>query len=326
MQLKLKPAARSLGVTLDDLARQVRHAFFGAEALRLQRGKDEIKVMVRYPETERKSLGSVEDMRIRTAGGFEVPFKQVAQVKMAQGYASVERAQRLRVIRVSADVDENVINANEVRATLINSFLPKLKSEYPDLRFTIEGEGKEQEESLADVKRGLIIALFGIYALLAIPFKSFTQPFIVMAAIPFGMVGALAGHLLMGFNISLLSLFGMVGLAGVVVNDSLVLIYAANRIRSQGDDAPAAVIKAGGLRFRAILLTSLTTFAGLTPMLLERSVQAQFLIPMAISLAFGVLFGTFVTLLLIPCGYVIREDILNLFTGAKTEVISDQTR
>jgi multidrug efflux pump subunit AcrB len=324
MQLKLKPAARSLGLTLDDLARQVRHAFYGAEALRMQRGKDEIKVMVRYPEAERKSVGFVEDMRIRTPGGIEVPFRQVAQVNMEQGYAAIERAQRLRVIKVSADVNEEVTNANQVRTALIDDFLPKLKSEYPDLRYTIEGEGKEQEESLSDVKKGLIIALFGIYALLAIPFRSFTQPLIVMAAIPFGVVGAMAGHLLMGFNLSLLSLFGIVGLAGVVVNDSLVLIYAANRLREQGDTARDAVIKAGGLRFRAILLTSLTTFAGLTPMLLERSVQAQFLIPMAISLGFGVLFGTFVTLLLIPCGYLIREDIVHLIVGPKTDVAPHQ--
>ncbi len=177
---------------------------------------------------------------------------------------------------------------------------------------------------MSDVEKGIYIALFGIYALLAIPFRSFTQPLIVMAAIPFGIVGAVIGHLLMGFNISLLSLFGMVGLAGVVVNDSLVLIYAANRKRRQGSDARAAVIHAGGLRFRAILLTSLTTFAGLSPMLLERSVQAQFLIPMAVSLGFGVLFGTFVTLLLIPCGYVIREDFLNLFLGSKREVVEDR--
>ena len=324
LQLKLKPAARSLGVTLDDLARQVRHAFYGAEALRLQRGKDEIKVMVRYPEAERKSLGSVEDMRIRTPDGVEVPFGQVAQVNMEQGYATIERAQRLRVIKVSADVNETVTNANEVRLGLAENFLPNLKSDYPDLRYRIEGEGKEQEESLSDVQKGIYIALFGIYALLAIPFRSFTQPFIVMAAIPFGIVGAVVGHLLMGFNISLLSLFGMIGLAGVVVNDSLVLIYTANRMRREGKDARTAVIHAGGLRFRAILLTSLTTFAGLTPMLLERSVQAQFLIPMAVSLGFGVLFGTFVTLLLIPCGYVIREDILNLFLGSKREVVSDR--
>jgi len=188
----------------------------------------------------------------------------------------------------------------------------------------MEGEGKEQDESLADVLQGFAIALFGIYALLAIPFRSFTQPLIVMAAIPFGLVGAVAGHLLMGYNISFLSLFGMVGLAGVVVNDSLVLIYTANRMREQGNSAYEAVTKAGRLRFRAILLTSLTTFAGLTPMLLERSLQAQFLIPMAISLGFGVLFGTLITLLLVPCGYMLLDDFRWLFTASKTQLAKEQ--
>jgi len=326
IQLKLKPAARSLGLTLDDLARQVRHAFYGAEALRLQRGRDELKVMVRYPEKERLSIGNVEDMRIRTPSGDEVPFGQVAQVKIEQGYATIERAQRLRVIKITADVDTAVINANEVRIALTDSFLPRLKNLYPGLRYTLEGEGKEQAESLGDVKTGLAIALFGIYALLAIPFKSFSQPFIVMAAIPFGIVGAVVGHLIMGFDISLLSLFGMVGLSGVVVNDSLVLVFTANTMRSQGKSTRDAVTEAGRLRFRPILLTSLTTFAGLTPMLLERSVQAQFLIPMAISLGFGVMFGTFVTLLLIPCGYLILDDIHRVISGTRTRHVSGEAR
>jgi multidrug efflux pump subunit AcrB len=326
MQLKLKPAARTLGLTLEDLARQVRHAFYGAEALRMQRGKDEIKVMVRYPESDRKSLGFVEDMRIRTPAGDEVPFYQVAQVKIEQGYATIERAQRLRVIKISADVDAAVINANEVRMALRDSFLPRLKNLYPGIRYTIEGVGKQQQESLADVITGFAVALFGIYALLAIPFRSFTQPFVVMAAIPFGFVGALIGHLIMGFNFSLLSLFGMVGLAGVVVNDSLVLVFTANRIRGQGTTAREAIIKAGSMRFRPILLTSLTTFAGLSPMLLERSVQAQFLIPMAISLGFGVLFGTLVTLLLIPCGYLILDDFHRFISGIRTRMISSEAR
>ena len=325
MQLKLKPAARSLGLTLDDLARQVRHAFYGAEALRMQRGKDEIKVMVRYPEAERKSIGFVEDMRIRTPAGVEVPFSQVAQVNIEQGYATIERAQRLRVIKVTADVEAAVINANEVRMSLANNFLPGLQNLYPGLRYTIEGEGKQQKESLGDVLTGFAIALFGIYALLAIPFRSFSQPIIVMSAIPFGFVGALIGHLIMGFDISLLSLFGMVGLAGVVVNDSLVLVYTANRMRRDGESDYNAITKAGCLRFRPILLTSLTTFAGLTPMLLERSVQAQFLIPMAISLGFGVLFGTFVTLLLVPCGYMILNDIRDLASSIRTKLIPEQT-
>ena len=325
MQLKLKPAARSLGLTLDDLARQVRHAFYGAEALRLQRGKDEMKVMIRYPDAERKSLGSVEEMRIRTPDGLEVPFSQVAQVDIKQGYASIQRAQRLRVIKVTADIEPTVTNANEVRMALKDTVLPRLQNLYPGLRFTVEGEGKQQQESLSDVVKGFGLALFGIYALLAIPFRSFSQPLIVMAAIPFGFVGALAGHLIMGFNFSLLSLFGMVGLAGVVVNDSLVLVYTANRWRRQGNLAYEAIVKAGRQRFRPILLTSLTTFAGLTPMLLERSVQAQFLIPMAISLGFGVLFGTIVTLLLIPSGYMILEDLHRLFRRTRGDIVADQT-
>jgi multidrug efflux pump subunit AcrB len=326
MQLKLKPAARSLGLTLEDLARQVRHAFYGAEALRMQRGKDEIKVMVRYPDAERRSLGFVEDMRIRTTDGVEVPFNQVAQVNIKQGYATIERAQRYRVVKVTADVDEKVSNANEVRNLLAANFLPELKARYPGLRLTIEGVGKRQQETWADVFKGFGLALFGIYALLAIPFRSFTQPLVVMAAIPFGFVGALCGHLLMGYNLSILSIFGMVGLAGVVVNDSLVLIYAANRFRTEErNTAHDAVIKAGCIRFRAILMTSLTTFAGLTPMIIERSVQAQFLIPMAISLGFGVLFATFITLLLIPCGYMIREDILHLISNRRTKMISTPT-
>ena len=325
MQLKLNLAARSLGLTLNDLAHQVRHAFYGAEALRLQRDQDEIKVMVRYPESERRSLGHVEDMRIRTPDGSEVPFSEVAEVKMEQGYAAIERAQRFRVIKVVADVDETLTNANEVRNDLESRFLPGLKQEYPGLRYTMEGEGKEQKESLADVIRGFVIALFLIYALLAVPFKSFTQPIVVMAAIPFGVVGAVAGHLLMGLNLSLLSLFGIVGLAGVVVNDSLVLMHATNRFRSQGASPHDAITRAGGLRFRAIILTSLTTFAGLTPMILERSLQAQFLIPMAVSLGFGVLFGTGITLLLVPCGYMILEDVHSLVGSIRTRIRGSQS-
>jgi multidrug efflux pump subunit AcrB len=202
---------------------------------------------------------------------------------------------------------------------LESRFLPKLKQHYPGLRYSMEGEGKEQRESLADVVRGFIIALFAIYTLLAIPFRSFTQPFIVMSAIPFGIVGALLGHLIMGLNLSLLSLFGIVGLAGVVVNDSLVLLHATNGIRGQGEDARAAITRAAALRFRAIILTSLTTFAGLTPMILERSLQAQFLIPMAVSLGFGVLFATGITLLLVPCEYIILEDIHNLLSSLRAK-------
>jgi multidrug efflux pump subunit AcrB len=257
----------------------------------------------------------VEEMRIRTPEGIEVPFSQVAEVRMEQGYATIQRAQRRRVIKVTADVDEDKINANEVRGDLEKKILPKLLNQYPGLRYTMEGEGKEQKESLGDVFQGFTIALFAIYALLAVPFRSFTQPFIVMAAIPFGFVGAVLGHMLMGLNLSILSLFGMVGLAGVVVNDSLVLIHATNRLRETGISAHEAITRAGALRFRAIILTSLTTFAGLSPMIMEKSLQAQFLIPMAVSLGFGVLFATGITLLLIPCGYMILDDLHVIFQG-----------
>jgi len=325
LQLRLKPAARSLGLSLDDLARQVRHAFYGAEAMRFQRDKDEVKVLVRYPEAERRSIGYIERMRIRTSDGNVVPFRQVAQVRIEQGYTAIERAQRKRVIKVTADVDEGVSNANRVRGVLTRDVLPDLQRRFFGLRYVIEGEGKEQKEAFGDVFKGFAMALFGIYALLAIPFRSFTQPFIVMAAIPFGFVGAVIGHLLMGFNLSILSLFGMVGLAGVVVNDSLVLVYTANRLKTEGRTATAAVTQAGGLRFRAVILTSLTTFVGLTPMLLEKSVQAQFLIPMAVSLGFGVMFSTAITLLLVPCGYVIHKDVLDLLGKIKNRWLGIQT-
>jgi multidrug efflux pump subunit AcrB len=309
VQLRLKPLASTLGLTLNDLARQVRHAFYGAEALRMQRDNDEIKVLVRYPESERKSLTNAEEMRIRTPAGDEIPFGQVAELDMEQGYTTIQRAQRRRVIKVTADVNEEVANANEIRANITTGYMPELLNRYAGLRFTLEGEGREQNESLADIARGFIFALFGIYALLAIPFRSFTQPVVVMAAIPFGIVGAVIGHLVLGYNLSMMSLMGMVGLSGVVVNDSLVLIHRTNKIReTEHKDAYTSVVKAGKMRFRAIILTSLTTFAGLTPIMIERSVQAKFIIPMAISLGFGVLFATFITLFLVPCLYMMLED------------------
>ncbi|ADK85547.1 acriflavin resistance protein [Desulfarculus baarsii DSM 2075] len=311
MQLGLKPSAKPLGLTLSELARQVRAAFYGAESLRLQRDQDEVRVMVRYPDNERRSLINIESMRIRLSDGTEVPFSQVAEVTMKQGYTTIERAQRRRVIKVFADVDEKTANASELRRWLEKDVLPQLQVQFPGLRYTTEGEGREEQESIADLQRSMIIALFVIYALLAIPFRSFSQPIIVMAAIPFGLVGAIGGHLLMGLDLSMLSLFGMVGLTGVVVNDSLVLIDAANGLRAQGKSALEAISEAGPLRFRAIILTSLTTFFGLAPMIAERSMQAQFLVPMAVSLGFGVMFATFITLLLIPCGYMILEDAQN---------------
>jgi multidrug efflux pump subunit AcrB len=312
MQLKLKPEARSLGLTLRDLASQVRAAFYGAEALRLQIGEDEVKVLVRYPDGERRSIGNVKSMRIRMPDGTEVPFRQVAEVNTVQGYATIQRAYRKRVIAVTADIEEGAANTTEVNRALEASILPSMREIHPDVRFAIEGEGREDREFMQSIMRSFLIALFLIYALLAIPFRSFAQPLIVMAAIPFGLVGAVLGHKLMGYELSMMSMFGMVGLSGVVVNDSLVLIEATNRIREGGRTALESISAAGELRFRAIILTSITTFGGLTPMLLERSLQAKFLIPMAAGLGWGVLFATGITLLIIPSLYLILEDFRKL--------------
>ncbi len=310
IKIYLKPQAQSLGLTLEELGRQVRGAFFGAEAVRFLRGKNEVKVKVRFPEDERNTLWSLMHMRVMCPTGGMVPFGEVASVKISRGYASIKREDRKRVITVYADVNEKVANANEIRLYLKSRFLPSLQKKYGDLYFSMEGEGKEQKESFQDILRGFIIAMFAIYTLLAIPLRSFTQPFVIMLAIPFSFVGAMIGHMIMGMHLTILSMFGMVGLAGVAVNDSLVLTDAANNLPG---DTSVRAIEAGIRRFRAVMLTSLTTFFGLVPMIMEKSIQAQFLIPMAVSLGFGILFATFITLLLTPSAYVILDDLHNIF-------------
>ncbi len=313
LKIRLKPEARTLGITEEDLGRQLRGAFYGAEALRLQRGINEVKVMVRFPEEERKSLWDLESMRIRTLDGGEVPLNTAAYVEEGQGFSQINRTDRKRVVNITASVDSNIANAKEIINAVSQTVLPDLIADYPGLTYDLVGEEKEQRESFGSMKKGFLLALFGIYALLAIPFRSYSQPILIMLAIPFGIIGAVIGHFIMGFNLSILSIFGIVALSGVVVNDSLLLIDFINRQRRETSDLIQAISKAGMRRFRPILLTSLTTFFGLTPMILETSVQAQFLIPMAISLAFGVLFATGITLLLIPSLYYILEDIRSLF-------------
>ena len=312
LKIRLKPAARTLGITEESLGRQIRGAFYGAEALRLQRGRNEVKVMVRYPEEDRRNLWDFEKMRIRTPAGGEIPLQQAATISEGRGYSVINRADRKRVINVTASVDSTKANAEEILADLKKTTLVELTSDYPGLTYDLEGEEKERRDSLVSMGKGFILAMFAIYALLAIPFRSYTQPFLIMTAIPFGMVGALIGHMIMGFNLSILSVFGIVALSGVVVNDSLLLIDQVNRNRRQGQDLFGSVVDGGMRRFRPILLTSLTTFFGLMPMILETSVQAQFLIPMAISLGFGIMFATGITLLLIPTLYMILEDFRSL--------------
>jgi multidrug efflux pump subunit AcrB len=307
LKLRLTSEARTQGITEEDLGRQIRAAFHGAEALRLQRGRNEIRVMLRYPEEERRSLAHLESMRIRTPGG-EIPFTRAASIEEGRGFSTINRTDRKRVLNVTASVDK-FGNPNEILADLQRNTLADLQIDHPGLTFDLAGEQKEQRQSFGSMKSGFLMALFMIFALLAIPFRSYSQPLIIMSAIPFGIVGAILGHFIMGYNLSMLSIFGIVALAGVVVNNSLLLIDHINRRQRQNQDSYQAVMDAGLRRFRPILLTSLTTFLGLVPMIMEKSAQAQFLIPMAISLGFGVLFATGITLLLVPSFYLVLEDI-----------------
>jgi multidrug efflux pump subunit AcrB len=320
LKLELTPEGRTLGLTLSDLARQVRAGFYGQEVQRIQRGRDDVRVMVRYPEDERRSLGDIETMRIRLPDGSEVPFTTVAVVEEGRGYATINRTDRRRVVTVSADVDEETANANEINRNLRSQVLPTLVHDYPGLSFDFEGEQREQAESMGSLRRNFIVAQFAIFALLAIPFRSYSQPLIIMSAIPFGLIGAVLGHLLMGLNLTMLSMFGMVALTGVVVNDSLILIDLINRQRADGVPMEQAIREAGERRFRPILLTTATTFLGLTPMIFETSLQAKFLIPMAVSLGYGIVFATAITLILIPVLYRILEDIRGFFGITDEEV------
>jgi len=266
-------------------------------------------VMARLPLAERQNLWNLGQLRIRTPEGGEMAIHDAAKLTSGIGYSAINRADRKRVINVTASVDSSKANAEEVLADLKATTLAELVNDFPGLSFDLEGEEKERRESMGSMARGFILALFGIYALLAIPFRSYSQPLLIMLAIPFGIVGAILGHGLLGYNLSILSMFGIVALSGVVVNDSLLLIDQANRNRRAGLAPLDAVRDAAKRRFRPILLTSLTTFFGLTPMIFETSVQAQFLIPMAISLGYGVMFATLITLILIPTVYLVLEDI-----------------
>jgi len=321
IQLSLRDEGRNLGLTDLDLARQVRAAFYGEEAQRIQRGRDDVRVMVRYPESERRSVADLENMRIRLANGVEVPFETVAAVNVGRGYATINRVDRKRVVSVTASVDESVGNANEINTALVERVLPELSREFPGLAYTMEGERREQQESLKSLAVNFVVAMLCIFALLGIQFRSYVQPLIVMSAIPFGLIGATIGHIVMGIDLSFLSGFGIVALTGVVVNDSLIMIDLINRERDEGVPLHQIILDCGVRRFRPILLTTLTTFCGLTPMLLEQSLQARFLIPMAVSLAFGVAFATLITLILVPTLYMILEDFKHAAGAGEPDVV-----
>jgi multidrug efflux pump subunit AcrB len=308
IKLSIKPEAEALGLTIASLGRQVRQAFYGEEAQRIQRGKDELKVMVRYPREDRRSIADLENMRIRTPSGDEVPFESVAEVSFGTSYSRITRLNRARTITVSADVDAELVEPGEIIREISEDYMPELLSRHAGISFGLEGASEEEQQFLRNLTVASIAALFLIYALIAIPLHSYGQPLIFMSAIPFGLIGAVIGHVVMGKAISMFSLFGLVALAGVVVNDSLIMVDFINKARQQGLPLKQAVIDSGTLRFRAIILTSFTTAAGLMPIMLETSVQAQYVIPMAISLSFGILFATAITLFLVPALYMLQID------------------
>jgi multidrug efflux pump subunit AcrB len=325
IELSLKPAAENLGITLADLARQVRRAFYGAEVQRIPRAREDVKVMVRYPEAERISIDNLNQMRIRTPDGRELPFEAVAQVQFVKGYQTIERLDRKRTVEVTAELQPGSSSAREIVDDVVRRKLPEWKALYPGLSLALDGELEEQEAFQSVLLKYIGLSMLIIYGLMAIPFRSYWQPLLILTAVPFGIMGAILGHIIMDRQISMFSLMGVLACAGVVVNDNLVLIDRINQLRDKGYALREALLQAGEDRFRPIILTSLTTFIGLLPIMSETSVQAQFLIPMVISLAFGVLFATAVTLLLVPAMYLFGERILLWFAAARSKV-SDAER
>jgi len=323
--LSLKPAAENLGITLADVARQIRQAFYGEEVQRIPRDGEDIRVMVRYPEAERKAIANINSMYIRTSDGREVPFSAVATYRVETGYQSIERVDRLRTLEVVADVADDGAAPRAIVESILQNDAPKWLQMYPGLSITMDGELQEEIEfQQAMVYLGMLSMLV-IFGLMAVAFKSYWQPFLVLTAVPFGLMGAIFGHWILGWQVSMFSIMGVIACAGVVVNDNLVLIDRINNLRSEGMDLESALLQGATDRFRPIILTSVTTFVGLVPIMLETSVQAQFLIPMVVSLSFGVMFATGVTLVLVPALYLLGDDIGKLFgtlsrRGAKAAV------
>ena len=322
--LEIKPAAEQLGLSLADLSSQVRQAFFGFEVQTIQRDRDDVRVVVRYPLSERQSLDNLQTMMIRTADGSNVPFSEVADANIGRGFSSITRVDRKRTVSIEADIDKENTDIEAIKRELLED-MPEILASFPDISFSLEGEAAEQRDSFGSLRIGILFVLAVVYTLLAIPLRSYVQPIMVMLVIPFGVVGAILGHVIMGMNLSIMSYMGMLALSGVVINDSLVLVDFVNKRRLEGLNVSNSVRVAGVARFRAILLTSLTTFFGLMPLIFEKSTQAQFLIPMAVSLGFGIMFATLITLVLIPCNYLILEDIKGLFSFKSEERRDQQT-
>ena len=321
LQIDLSPQGHLLGLTRSDIVNQVGQAFKGLQAQRIQRGRDDIRVLVRFPLGERSTISSLNEMLISTPSGSRIPLANVAEITPGRGPSQIRRIDGYRVLNVTADIDQSTTNMTVV-INSITEFLDDLLVKYPSVTYTFEGEQRRQAETFGSLQVGIVIVLFVIYCLLALPLKSYTQPIVIMSVIPFGIIGAVIGHWLMGHSLTMLSMLGLMALTGVAINDSLVLVdYVNQRHRAAGDDLQTSVERAGVVRFRPVMLTSLTTFFGLLPLLMEKSSSAQFLVPMAISLGFGILFATLITLLLVPVNIMIGRDIRRFFSpdlGAAT--------
>jgi multidrug efflux pump subunit AcrB len=309
LKLSLKPRAYSLGLRLEDVATQVRHAVFGFQAQRIQRGRDELRVMVRYPIENRSSLEDLSKLAIRVPNSTEeVLLSEIAEIDPFESPSTLYRLNRTSILNVTADLDSDLNDSTLIDQSL-EEYLRVVQQSYPDVKYRFDGEAQESTETNSAVSSGLVLVLIAIYILLAIPFRSYGQPLIVMSVIPFGLIGAVAGHVITFQTLSTMSIFGMLALVGVMVNDSLVLVDFANKKRQQGSDAVDAILSAATTRFRPVLLTSITTFAGLAPILLDGSQQAKWLKPMATSLGFGILFATVITLVVVPINYLVGRRI-----------------
>ena len=318
VQFELKPLANSLGLTLAEIASQVSYSFYGLEAQRILRDSEEVKVMVRYPLDQRSSVGHVDDVLIQAPNGAELPLSELATITMHDGVTRIRRENGNRTINVWASVDAEQVEPFKVATDIRDNFIPELLRKYPQVKSEVSGSIQEEMESASDQMRDFVISSLIIFSLLAIPLKSYSQATMIMVVIPFGIIGAVLGHFILGMDLSALSVMGILAAAGVVVNDSLVMVDYVNNARKRGERLKDAVMHAGTKRFRAIMLTSITTFIGLVPIIFfEVSAQAKIVIPMAVSLAFGVLFATIVTLVLIPCLYLIIEDVKSLFKRKK---------
>ena len=321
--ITLTAAGEAAGLLPTDVARQLRNNFFGQEVQRIQRGRDELKVMVRYPENQRQSTRNLDNVRIHLADGTQVPLLTVANLNESRAFSSIDRVDGLRIVSVTGEVDTAVETPTKVNALVLQKFLPELVERFPGLQVNQAGQGRDESEDMASLGRMMIIAMMSIFVLLASQLRSYTQPFVVLAGVPFGAAGAVIGHYLLGYNISFISIFGIVALSGVVVNDSLVLVDQYNRNRRETNASVVqAIVAASQRRFRAIFLTTATTALGLTPMLFESSTQAQFLIPMAVSLATGIVFASVIILFLIPALVIIREDFNGRFLPAEKEILT----